>query len=544
MKYVYVLNKHGKPLMPTTRFGHVRRLLKKGKAVAVSNNPFVIRLKYDSTHYTQLVYEGLDPGRENIGDAASLEDGKNIYLANVITHNKSIKKQMQDRAGYRRERRRHHRQNKQRRAIHDGNTVQNGNNDTLRTKHQCKSVEISYPAAEGSVTHKVIRGKEGKFGNRKRSEEWLTPSARQLIQISMNEIKQTANILPVTHISIERVAFDFQKLENQDIRKWEYGKGPLYGYKTYKDYIWDEQGGKCACCGKPITQYHHIVPKSKGGTDNVKNIIGTCDGCHKEIHKSAKFEEELKKIKEGFRQKYSAGLLNSVMPALIETIADYCDKHGIQFSVTDGINTSETRKKYNIAKDHCTDAYAISLAGREAKSTDICDTIYQKSRFKKKSNNNINANNQRIYKLNGKIIAYNRHKATDQKEDSLEDFLNNYSKKDIQKLMHEIEILPAKRTYTYHKKGLIAPCHAGDIIKYEKYNKIKGNTKSMIFPAASAEFTEVVRTLKKSMQIKREWKIRIDNMHIRKAKFCKPIASGNLQTTGSVNTIKHFSKIA
>ena len=42
MVYVYVLDKHGKPLMPTTRCGHVRRLLKSGKAVVVSTTPFTI----------------------------------------------------------------------------------------------------------------------------------------------------------------------------------------------------------------------------------------------------------------------------------------------------------------------------------------------------------------------------------------------------------------------------------------------------------------------------------------------------------------------
>ena len=145
MKYVYVVDKHGKPLMPTTRFGHVRKLLKERKAVAISNKPFTIRLKYNSTHYTQPVYEGIDTGRENIGDAASLEDGRNVFLANIKTHNKSIKKQMQDRAGFRRERRRHHRQSKQRRANHDGTAIKNGESDTVRTKHQCKSVKSHIP---------------------------------------------------------------------------------------------------------------------------------------------------------------------------------------------------------------------------------------------------------------------------------------------------------------------------------------------------------------------------------------------------------------
>ena len=310
MKYVYIVDKHGRPLMPTTRFGHVRKLLESGQAVAISNNPFTIRLKYESTHYIQPVYEGIDTGRENIGDAVSLENGTNIFLSNIKTSNKSIKKQMQDRKSFRRERRRHHRQRKQRKANHDGTSIKNGNDDTVRTKYSCKSVQISYPTADNPVTHKVIRGKEGKFANRKRPEGWLTPSARQVIQLTMNEIKQTAKILPVSHILLERVAFDFQKLENQNIKAWEYGKGPLYGYATYKDYIWDEQHGKCACCGKPITQYHHIMHRANGGINNVKNIIGLCDECHTEIHNSVYVAERLRELKEGMVQRYYVGLVN------------------------------------------------------------------------------------------------------------------------------------------------------------------------------------------------------------------------------------------
>ena len=48
MAVVYVLNKEGKPLMPTKRCGHVRILLKEKKAVVVERLPFTIQLKYDT----------------------------------------------------------------------------------------------------------------------------------------------------------------------------------------------------------------------------------------------------------------------------------------------------------------------------------------------------------------------------------------------------------------------------------------------------------------------------------------------------------------
>ena len=44
MSTVYVLNKDGKPLMPTTRGGHVRHLLKEQKARVVRAKPFTIQL--------------------------------------------------------------------------------------------------------------------------------------------------------------------------------------------------------------------------------------------------------------------------------------------------------------------------------------------------------------------------------------------------------------------------------------------------------------------------------------------------------------------
>lgn len=535
--YVYVVDKHGKPLMPTKRFGKVRHLLDDGKAVVISTKPFTIRLKYESTHYTQPVHEGIDTGRANIGDAASLENGKNVFLSDVRTNNKSIKKNMQDRAAFRRERRRHHRQRKQRKAAHDGTTIQNGDSDTVRTKHECKSVKISYPAADHPVTHKMIRGKEGKFANRKRPDGWITPSARQVVQITMNEIKQTAKMLPVTHIGLERVAFDFQKLENQNIRRWQYGKGPLFGFKSYKDYIWAEQDGKCACCGRPITQYHHIIHRADGGIDNVKNIIGLCDDCHREIHGSADAEERLKELKAGAEQKYSVGLLNSVIPALIEEASVYCKDHGIAFTVTDGKATAKTREKYGLTKDHCIDAYAISLADREnITDTEICDTIHQKRRFKKKSNNMIAARNQRVYRGDGKVVAHNRHKAENQKSDSLEEYMAKYAEthteKECRQHMQEIEILPAKRTYTYHKdKNIIAPAHPGDMIRYEKKNKIKGNTKRMIFVATSVEMCG-------------EGHIKYgDGNKSRKIKFCRPIESGCVQCVGSEPTEQYLSEL-
>lgn len=260
---IYVLNKKGKPLMPTTRCGKVHKLLKEGKAIPVCNTPFTIRLKYETPDIVQSLTVGVDTGRENIGVAVSDDNGKCVYVADLSTSNKSVKKKMTERAEHRRSRRKHNRQSKQRKSKSDCTTIQNGNDDILRTKYYCKSIQVSYPGMYECITHKVIKGKESKFNNRKRKEGWITPSARQLIQMHMLLVKEISKFLPIDSIVIERVCFDFQKLANEDIKTWEYGKGKLYGYKDYKAYINDIQHEKCLICGKKVLNITIILFNAK-----------------------------------------------------------------------------------------------------------------------------------------------------------------------------------------------------------------------------------------------------------------------------------------
>lgn len=536
VKPVYVVAKDHTPLMPTYRRGRVRHLLKEGKAVVIKTEPFTIRLKFDSKKFTQDLYAGIDTGRENIGSAVSTESGENVYLADTRSNNRSIKKNMQDRAGYRRERRRHDRQSKQRKAKHDGTELKNGNDDVCRTTHTCKSVQISYPGAESAVTHKMIRGKEGKFNNRKRPDGWITPSARQLVQVTMAEVKQMCEIMPITHLTVERVSFDFHKMENASGHGWQYQKGPLYGYKSYKDYISDQQHGKCAICGAPITQYHHIVHRSEGGSDQIKNIIGLCDECHTKVHNGAISEAELLKIKEGTYTKYGVSLLNSAMPALIEALSAFCSQRGIELTITDGAETAAARSAYGLLKEHSSDAYAISLAGRDPERVMYAPVILQKRRFKKKSGGLISKRNQREYRVNGKTVAWNRHKAENQKKPSLEEYMAEYRKSHIgseaDQHFRDLEVMPARRTYTYHKDGIVLPIHAGDVVRYEKYNKIKGNTKHKVFVAVSVDAS------------------RTDEPHASygsgnpccKMKFCHPVCGGCLQVVDTSATMKYLLK--
>ena len=124
MSVVYVLSKDGKPLMPTTRCGHIRILLKTKKARVVQTVPFVIRLNYETEDIVQSLVIGVDPGRTNIGMAVVREDGECVFSAQVHTRNKQIPKLMKARKQYRQAHRRLKRRCKrQRRAKRCGTGV-------------------------------------------------------------------------------------------------------------------------------------------------------------------------------------------------------------------------------------------------------------------------------------------------------------------------------------------------------------------------------------------------------------------------------------
>lgn len=88
MTLVYVLDQRGNPLMPTSRCGHVRHLLKAKKAVVVKTKPFTIRLKYKTDGACQPIILGIDPGRTNIGLCAVTENGKPLFSSNLETNTK------------------------------------------------------------------------------------------------------------------------------------------------------------------------------------------------------------------------------------------------------------------------------------------------------------------------------------------------------------------------------------------------------------------------------------------------------------------------
>lgn len=80
---VYVQDIDGKPMMPTTRHGKVRRLLKANKATVVNLCPFTIRLMYATSGYKQEIVLGVDAGTKHVGLSATTKS-KELYSSEVI----------------------------------------------------------------------------------------------------------------------------------------------------------------------------------------------------------------------------------------------------------------------------------------------------------------------------------------------------------------------------------------------------------------------------------------------------------------------------
>ena len=79
---VYVINKDGKPLMPTKDSRKVRLLLKNKAARVVTRTPFTIQLLGRVHNYTQPITLGVDAGYKHIGMSASTET-EEVYASQI-----------------------------------------------------------------------------------------------------------------------------------------------------------------------------------------------------------------------------------------------------------------------------------------------------------------------------------------------------------------------------------------------------------------------------------------------------------------------------
>lgn len=443
---VYVLDKDKKPLMPTKRFGKVRRLLKSGKAKVIDLKPFTIQLLYEpETNTVQDITVGIDPGRTNIGLSAVDGNGRCLYAAKVITRNKKIPNLMSKRRDHRQTSRRGERLARKR----------------LAAKHHTlskKDLSRVLPGCEEPMRPKGIINTESRFANRKREAGWLTPTATQLLRTHLNAVKKVCAILPVKRVVLEVNRFAFMALDDPGIRKWEYSKGPLHGTGGLKNAVTEQQAGKCLLCRKrPIEHFHHIVPVHRNGSNTIENIAGLCVKCHESVHKSDSAKEKLETRKSGINKKYGAlSILNQIIPYLTEGLKEMFPGGAY---VTEGYSTKLFRDRFSIEKDHDTDAYAIACSiNRSLSKVSLPHSSYKIMQYRRHSRARIHSQRERIYKLDGVKVATNRRKRMDQKTDSLEEWYAKaktaHGKEEAQKMLSRLTVTRSTRRYNNMKRIL------------------------------------------------------------------------------------------
>ena len=319
MPKVYVLNRHGRPLMPCTP-AKARHLLDAGKAKVKKRTPFTIQLVYGSSGYTQEVILGVDAGSKTIGVSASTKK-EELFAANVIPRNDVV--------------------------------------DLLSTRREFRRAR----------RNRKTRYRKPRFDNRVRSKHkgWLAPSVEVKIQDHITAIRRVCGILPVSKVVVETAEFDLQLLKAVAVGKpvpqgEDYQHGEMYGHYNVRQYVLWRDGYTCQCCGAHATQkkevrlhVHHLESRKVGG-DAPDNQVTLCESCHKKLHKGLIEAKNFKKRKR--RPTRDATFMGIMRATLLQRLRSELPIPVIE---TRGYITKATREKLLVLpKSHTNDALAIT----------------------------------------------------------------------------------------------------------------------------------------------------------------------------------------
>ena len=319
---VYVLNYDGQPLMPTSRCGKVRHLLKDGQAKVVKRCPFTISLLYSSTNYTQDITLGVDSGYKHIGLSATTKD-KVLYESDIELRNDIV--------------------------------------DLLSTRRQNRR----------SRRNRKTRYRQARFDNRGKSKGWLAPSVKQKVDSHLTMIAKVHKILPISNIVVEIASFDIQKIKNPAISGTAYQQGEQLNFYNTREYVLFRDNHTCQCCkGKSkdkVLNVHHIESRKTGG-NAPNNLITLCETCHTNYHKGLiKLPSSIHRGM-SFKDSTFMGIMRWFLYNRLKEI--YPD-----VKLTYGYITKNTRIENDLPKEHYIDARCIS-GNPKAKSLDY--VYYQK----------------------------------------------------------------------------------------------------------------------------------------------------------------------
>lgn len=315
MSTVFVIDKNGNRLMPTTRCGKVKHMLKDGRAVIYSRHPFTIQLTYDVDTYTQSIEICQDTGYEHIG--LSVKSESKEYVS----------------AQY----------------------------DLLNDEKEHHDAQRKYRGGRrGRKRHR-----EPRFDNCKRKQGWLAPSLQHKADCHVRLIEQIVAVAPITAIYIEVGEFDtmaLKAIENGDPlpEGKDYQQGPRYQEQTLRSAVFHRDNHTCKICGRGIKDgatlhaHHMLFWKGRHG-NSPDEMITVCEKCHtaanhKEGGKLYGLDIKLPMLE-------GAAFMNAVRWYIYNTVKDLC---GDIVHITYGAATKVSRiDDFHLEKSHVNDAYSM-----------------------------------------------------------------------------------------------------------------------------------------------------------------------------------------
>ena len=297
---VYVINKHGKPLMPC-KPSKARKLLKQKKAKVVRKEPFTIQLLYGSYGYKQEINLGVDCGSKTVGLSATTNQIE-LFSAELQLRNDIV--------------------------------------DLLSTRKESRRTRRNR-----------LRYRKARFDNRvgRKKKGWLAPSIENKINAHLNIIGKIHNILPITKIIVETASFDIYKLKNLNEKNKENKQAR---FRNIREYILFRDGHKCCVkgCKETILNVHHIESRKTGG-NAPNNLITICKKHHKMFHEG-KLKLNLQRG-ESFRDAIFMGVMRKTFYNRLKDLYPNVQE-------TYGYVTKDTRITNGLPKEHRVDARCIS----------------------------------------------------------------------------------------------------------------------------------------------------------------------------------------
>lgn len=335
---VFVLNMHGRPLMPCSP-RKARILLKENKAKVVKRTPFAIQLLYGSCGYTQKVILGVDAGSKTIGLSASTEK-EELFAAEVKPRSDVV--------------------------------------DLLSTRREFRKTR----------RNRKTRYRQPRFDNRVHSKHkgWLAPSVEVKIQEHITAIKRVCAILPISLVIVETAEFDLQLIKAIEqglpvLAGEDYQKGEMLGHYNVRQYVFWRDGYTCQCCGahgKDVKLHAHHLESRKTGGNAPDNEVTLCDVCHERFHKGLLSKEQLTKLrKRKCKSTRDAAFMGIMRDTLIRRLRNELTIPVVQ---TRGYVTKYTRVELlKLPKSHTNDAMAIAQ-GKYGFGVKLGDIIRKSSR--------------------------------------------------------------------------------------------------------------------------------------------------------------------